>query len=79
MSDDAYTKPSVYKSGCEHRYACKCDTPYWLRESTPSEKAKEQRIKSPWEVVSCVNSESSKLSSVDPAKEREPVSESSAT
>lgn len=73
MSDDAYTKPSIYKTGCQHRFGCRCETPYWLRESTPIEQRKEQRIERPWECSPCINSESSKPSNVAGAPDQGPV------
>lgn len=41
---NAYQHQRLIRPGCEHRLGCKCDTPYWLRPSTPSELVTESRI-----------------------------------
>lgn len=39
---DAYRRAYYIEKGCDHHGPyCKCDTPYWLRPSTPAEKLHE--------------------------------------
>lgn len=56
MSTDRATDAFLYARkiapGCDHiAIYCKCDTPYWLRESSPSERAREKAMCPP-EVLS---------------------------
>lgn len=41
---DAYRFPQKVAPGCTHQLACKCDPPYWLRTSSPTEEAHEAKI-----------------------------------
>lgn len=34
---DAYTQPRVIQPGCQHQLGCKCEPPFWLRDSTEPE------------------------------------------
>lgn len=47
MSDlpDAFRNPQQVRPGCQHQLGCKCVAPYWLRESTPAEEAREQWLR----------------------------------
>jgi hypothetical protein len=46
---DAYRKPRYVVDGCDHNgVLCRCDVPYWLRESTPAEKAHEAAVGPEW-------------------------------
>ena len=38
---DAYTRARRVSPGCQHNLGCKCEPPYWLRDSTPVEQARE--------------------------------------
>jgi hypothetical protein len=43
---DAYRRGQYTERDCDHHGPyCKCDTPYWLRESLPIEQAHEARIR----------------------------------
>lgn len=38
---DSYRRPRYIADGCDHAGPyCKCDPPFWLRESTPLEQAR---------------------------------------
>lgn len=41
---DAYRYPQKVALGCQHQLGCKCDPPYWLRDSTPAEEAHEAKM-----------------------------------
>lgn len=42
---NAFAHPRKVIPGCDHnRLYCKCDTPYWLRSSTPDESLVERRF-----------------------------------
>lgn len=41
---NAYELPRLVKEGCQHRLGCRCQPPYWLRPSTPSELSREEKI-----------------------------------
>jgi len=43
---NAYRQPRKIYEGCQHQLGCKCDPPYWLRESSPQEKKIEKGMKS---------------------------------
>jgi hypothetical protein len=34
---NAYAQARQLAPGCQHQLGCRCDTPYWLRESTVAE------------------------------------------
>jgi len=40
---DAYRYPRKIREGCTHQFPCKCDPPYWLRESSPAELEREAK------------------------------------
>ena len=42
---DAYRYPQKVSPGCQHQLGCKCDPPFWLRESTPAEEARAARMR----------------------------------
>lgn len=41
---NAFVYARKVQPGCEHRLYCKCDVPYWLRESTLPELVRESQI-----------------------------------
>lgn len=43
-SENAYELELKVRPGCMHRLGCKCETPYWLRPSTPDELRREEKI-----------------------------------
>jgi len=45
-SINAYRQPRKIQEGCQHQLGCKCDPPYWLRESSPEEKKIERTMTS---------------------------------
>lgn len=42
---DAFTQPRQVVLGCQHQLGCKCDPPYWLRQSSATELRREQWIR----------------------------------
>lgn len=41
MSLDAYSRARRVQPGCQHYLGCKCEAPYWLRDSSPVEQSRE--------------------------------------
>lgn len=41
---NAYRKPQSVRPGCTHQLGCRCDPPFWLRESSSAEDAIADRI-----------------------------------
>lgn len=41
---DAYRYPQQLQPGCQHLLGCKCTPPYWLRDSSPAEQLREQKL-----------------------------------
>jgi len=45
---DAYRRPRRVAQGCQHQLGCRCEPPYWLREPTAIELAREEHMRRPF-------------------------------